>query len=87
MVRGDFRAGANAEVYSRTELFPVDEYENSSGFLGEVGHVPRRYDIHPDGTRFLMSGGGAGSELFTTSTPIIVVTNWFEELKEKMGEK
>jgi hypothetical protein len=84
MVRGDVRAGTSPGVYARTELFPVDEYEVSSGPYFEGFHQPRRYDIHFEGTRFLMTR--KGPELFSISRPVIVVTNWFEELKEKMGE-
>ena len=39
------------------------------------------YDIHPDGDRFLVAGrgrrGGFGD--------VYIVTNWFEELRQRMG--
>jgi len=28
----------------------------------------------------------SSEELFSVRQPVVVVTNWFEELKEKMGE-
>ena len=40
------------------------------------------FDIHPDGDRFIVArrgGGGAGVG------EIYLVTNWFEELKERVG--
>jgi len=84
LVRGDFRAGANPGVTNRTEVFRVDGYEVSAGSFMEGNHARRRYDIHPDGTRFLMTR--SYEELFAVRQPVIVVTNWFEELRERMGE-
>jgi Tol biopolymer transport system component len=84
LVRGDFRAGANPGVTNRTEVFRVDGYEVSAGAFMEGNHARRRYDIHPDGKRFLMTQ--SHEELFAIRQPVIVVTNWFEELREKMGE-
>ncbi len=84
LVRGDFRAGASPGVYQRTELFRIEDYEVSAGAFMEGVHARRRYDIHPDGTRFLMTR--SDEELFAIRQPVIVVTNWFEELRKKMGE-
>ena len=84
LVRGDFSAGANPGVTNRTELFRVDGYEVSAGAFMEGNHARRRYDIHPDGTRFLMTR--SYEETFAIRQPVIVVTNWFEELKQRMGE-
>jgi hypothetical protein len=84
IVRGDFRAGANPGVTNRTELFSVDGYEVSAGAFMEGNHARRRYDIHPDGTRFLMTRSTV--ETFAIRQPVVVVTNWFEELKQRMGE-
>ncbi|MEE8360534.1 MAG: protein kinase [Gemmatimonadales bacterium] len=84
LVRGDFRPGANPGVIARTDLFSVDGYEVSAGAFMENNHARRRYDIHPDGTTFLMTR--SLEETFSLRQPVIVVTNWFEELREKMGE-
>jgi len=84
MVRGDFRDGTSHGVTARTELFRVDDYEISVGAFMESNHARRRYDVHPDGTRFLMTR--STEELFAIRQPVIVVTNWFEELRQKMGE-
>jgi serine/threonine-protein kinase len=39
------------------------------------------YDVHPDGNRFVMVRSGEGE------TRMIVVLNWFEELKAKVGSQ
>ncbi len=47
----------------------------------------RTWDIHPDGSRFVMvasesgEAGGAGGGL----SDVYLVVNWFEELKQRMG--
>ena len=41
----------------------------------------RTYDVFPNGERFLMIKKGGGSEDTTTLPSIVVVQNWFEELK------
>jgi serine/threonine-protein kinase len=41
----------------------------------------RRIDISPEGDRFLMLKAGDGSDETAAATSIIVVLNWFEELK------
>jgi hypothetical protein len=38
-----------------------------------------QYDVSPDGKRFLMMKAGTG----TSTDRVIVVENWFEELKAK----
>ena len=44
------------------------------------------WDIHPDGSRFVMvqSEGESGT---TGSAEVYLVTNWFEELRQRMGEQ
>jgi serine/threonine-protein kinase len=41
----------------------------------------RRIDISPEGDRFLMLKAGGGSDGTAATTSIIIVQNWFEELK------
>jgi serine/threonine-protein kinase len=65
-------------------------------FEGEfVGTMPAEgipYDIHPDGKRFLMMKQPAGAAETSAETApasirtqrIVIVTNWFEELKKKV---
>ncbi len=54
-------------------LFDLGPYER---FLRN-----RRIDISPEGDRFLMLKVGGGSDHTAQTTSIIVVLNWFEELK------
>ena len=48
--------------------------------------VDRAYDISPDDKRFLMVKQGGGSEE-TAAPAMIVVQNWFEELKRMVPGK
>ncbi|MDA2939177.1 hypothetical protein MYX75_13070, partial [Acidobacteria bacterium AH-259-A15] len=41
----------------------------------------RNYDISPDGQRFLMMKAGEQTEESSAPTQLIVVLNWFDELK------
>ena len=45
-----------------------------------VNHLWRNYDITPDGQRFLMVEGAEEGP----PTEIVVVLNWFEELKQRV---
>jgi Tol biopolymer transport system component len=65
---------------STTGAFRVDSVETLfSGATYEFSTFRRRYDVDPDGERFLMVRR-SGDEL-------ILVDNWFEELREVMGER
>jgi serine/threonine-protein kinase len=50
----------------------------------------RDWDVHPDGLRFLMvrqgAGGAGGDAAASGSADVYLVTNWFTELRERMGE-
>ena len=66
-------------------LFDVAAY----GF-NPFGDLFRNWDLHPDGSRFVMTraavfagSGGSGSGLALNE--VFVVTDWFEELLERMG--
>ena len=50
---------------------------------GQTANVGRTYDVSPDGRRFLMIKQAAGEQ--TAARPqILVVQNWFEELKRRV---
>ncbi len=49
-----------------------------------VALTNRRIDISPEGDRFLMLKTGGGSDETAAATSIIIVQNWFEELKERV---
>jgi Tol biopolymer transport system component len=52
-------------------------------FVSRGGDLFRNWDLNPDGDRFVMMATPGGTESFATE--MYVVTNWFEELLEKMG--
>ena len=41
----------------------------------------RNWDIHPDGSRFIMLKSGE----IASESDVYIVTNWFEELRQRMG--
>ena len=45
------------------------------------GGVDTGYTIHPDGDRFLFAQGGSGGGF----GDVYIVTDWFEELRQRMG--
>jgi len=64
----------NFVVVDREVLFSVAQYQFGWEFCCHA-----TYDVHPDGERFLMiRREGSGGDL-------VLVYNWFEELKQRMG--
>jgi hypothetical protein len=51
-------------------------------YLG--GPYWRTYDVSPDGLRFLMVKDSAAAERLSTPMSLVVVLNWFEELKRRL---
>ncbi len=45
------------------------------------GFTGRAYDVAPDGQRFLMIKEGEGTEDTSAPPSLILVQNWFEELR------
>jgi serine/threonine-protein kinase len=84
LVRREVRLGETLELGSETELFSAAGTRSSAGM--------RMYDIHPDGDRFLFvtTGSAGGQEApeveYEGIGPVVVVVNWFQELRERMGE-
>jgi len=62
-------------VGRRTRLF--------SWSYGNGGDANRAYDVHPDGDRFVV----AGRNSLVAIGGIHIVTNWFEELRERTGDR
>jgi serine/threonine-protein kinase len=83
LVRRAVSLGETVRLGEETELFSV------AGTL--TSNSGRMYDIHPDGDRFLFvtsdlpSGAGVASA-YEGIGPVVVVVNWFEELRERVGE-
>ena len=53
-------------------------FEHNYFFHDDQG---RRYDVIPDGERFLMMKEGGQSDAPPAPASIVVVQNWFEELR------
>jgi len=70
-----------AAVVSTGSLFTVTGRKEL--FRGSFARYPlfAQYDIHPDGTWFVMFRGAAN-----TGSHLVVAVNWFSELRERMGE-
>ena len=47
----------------------------------------RAYDVSADGQRFLMIKDPVTDTSTTSASPLVVVVNWFEELKARMAQK
>ena len=61
---------------------PTAAFGTTGYDLGGSGGGSRRYDLAPDGERFLMRKvGGALTDGDDEFTGMIVVEHWFEELK------
>jgi hypothetical protein len=60
---------------------PPTKLLNEGYFTVPGGNPGRTYDISSDGQRFLMIKPGGGSDQTAAPTNIVVVQNWFEELK------
>ena len=60
-----------------TEAFDLTAYR--------IGAGGRRYDLAPDGERFILRGpGGAQTPAGDASNGLIFVENWFQELTERV---
>ncbi len=75
---------------ARLERNPVPVVlSTDSLFPAPIGRLPVQYPVlHPDGDRFIFAGTvgtGDENEGATGSNRLILVTNFFEELKERMG--
>lgn len=78
MVFVDVTARPSFSVSAPRRLFSAARYTVSGEF--------RNWDIHPDGTRFVMVDKGtaqAESEAPRRLSDVWIVTNWFEELKAR----
>ncbi|MFV1986158.1 MAG: hypothetical protein ACC682_02695, partial [Gemmatimonadota bacterium] len=82
MMRREVRLGDTAELGEEQELFSVAGTRTDQRM--------RMYDIHPDGDRFMFVTFAGVEEAPVQQVPgigpVVVVVNWFEELRELMGE-
>lgn len=78
VMRVSITPGATWTAGTPTQLFEAPSY-----VLGPIGNaaVSRTYDVSPDSKRFLMMKNAEAPTQTATAPRIIVVQNWFEELK------
>ncbi|HXG87492.1 MAG TPA: protein kinase [Vicinamibacterales bacterium] len=56
-------------------------------YIASTGSPRAQYDVTADGQRFLMLGASSGPDSSTARPHIVVVQNWFEELKARVPTK
>jgi Tol biopolymer transport system component len=82
MMRREVRLGETPELGAERLLFSIAGTRTNTQM--------RMYDIHPDGDRFMFITFAEVEETQAQEVPgigpVIVVVNWFEELRERMGE-
>jgi Tol biopolymer transport system component len=72
--------GPTLQLGERRVLFRLrDEIYLSPG----ENYTP--YDIHPDGTRFIMARRAGPTA--SRATPIVITENWFEEVRQRVGRR
>ena len=71
---------ASVNLTPTFEPGPVARLFPNAGYSGSgASGTGRTYDVSHDGRRFLMIKAGPATA--TTVSPVVVVLNWFEELK------
>ena len=79
VMRVPVEGGSTFRFGSRTKLF--------DGRYVTITPGGRNYDVSPDGQRFLMIKQGSRSDQTAAPPSIVVVQNWFEELKRLVPTK
>jgi hypothetical protein len=80
MVAAEVETSSDFRVVQRRTLF------STAGFLS--GGAGDYYAVAPDDQRFLLLRYGGGVSVTDSSeSHFILVQNWFEELRERMGER
>jgi hypothetical protein len=74
MMSASVESGPTFRAGNPTKLF-------EGGYYAPLGGTDRVYDVSPDGRRFLMIKPVGSPEQTAAPTSLIVVQNWFEELK------
>jgi serine/threonine protein kinase len=78
-------AQGGLQVRSQTRLFSHSGFEVTTAQFFQALGFPRRYDVDPHGDRLLMVR--SLEEIFTLGVPVRVVVNWFDELRQRVGEE
>jgi serine/threonine-protein kinase len=64
---------------------PEKVFEGRGRYSAAAFHSGRTYDVSPDGRRFLMIKRGAADSLSAAPASMVVVLEWFEELKRRVA--
>jgi serine/threonine-protein kinase len=56
-------------------------------YISPTGSPRMQYDVTPDGQRFLMLAASPGTDTSVARSHVVVVENWFEELKRRVPTK
>jgi hypothetical protein len=59
---------------------------NASYYAGGAGAGARTYDLTPDDRRFLVIKGPPEDSVIDGPKQAVVVVNWVEELKARLGQ-
>jgi len=85
MIRVSVAVGRDGrQVRSHRSLFAHSGFEVTTAAFFQALGFPRRYDVHPRGDRLLMVR--SLEETFNLGVPIRIVTNWFEEVRQRTRE-
>jgi hypothetical protein len=78
-MRVGITAGASWAATAPTKLIE-GRYGPASSY-----HFGRTYDVSPDGRRFLVIKNSAAGDPNATPASMVVVLNWFEEVKRRVS--
>jgi eukaryotic-like serine/threonine-protein kinase len=85
VMRVSIAPGSTSKAGTPTRLFEATSYVLAQSDIGAGPY--RTYDVSLDGRRFLMIKNSEAAVQPATAPRIVVVQNWFEELKSKVPTK
>ena len=87
LMRVPVKTGSTFERGTPEKVFDAPYLVRPPGALGALGTTGRLYDVSADGQRFLMIKETSRADERPPSARIILVQNWFEELKRLVPTK
>ena len=80
-----YRSGADELVVVQVPEAPSERWDSQQALFSVAGYLPGQrhpmYDVSPDGQRFVM----LRLENQSAASEVVLVVNWFTELRERMG--
>ena len=86
------RAAHRLSYVDRGKVMAVSVTTGPSSFMASSptelfeGPYADNFDVAPDGQRFLMIKDNVGADQTATPASMVVVLNWLEELKARVGK-